>query len=61
MVQTSSVSVNTTAGFSIVKFTGNGSGATVGHGLGATPAMIFFKNLIDANDWFVYLLLWGMK
>ena len=35
---TSSVSANTTAGFSIVSYTGNGTvGATIGHGLGATP------------------------
>ena len=33
----STVSVNTTSGFSIVSYTGNGSaGATVGHGLGAS-------------------------
>ena len=40
----SNVSVNTTAGFSIITYTGNGSNnATIGHGLGATPAMIFIK------------------
>jgi len=40
----SNVSVNTTAGFSVVTYTGNGSNnATIGHGLGATPAMIFIK------------------
>jgi hypothetical protein len=32
---TSSVSANTTAGFSIVTYTGSGSNATVGHGLGS--------------------------
>ena len=42
---TSSVSANTTSGFSIVSYTGNGSsGSTVGHGLGATPAWIIVKN-----------------
>jgi len=42
---TSTVSVNATAGFSVVTFTGNGTaGATVGHGLGVTPSMIIFKN-----------------
>jgi hypothetical protein len=41
---TSTVSVNTTAGFSVVTYTGNGTaGATVGHGLGVTPAMIIVK------------------
>ena len=37
-INTTYTSVNTTAGFSIVKWTGNGSdGATIGHGLGAVP------------------------
>jgi len=41
---TSTVSANTTSGFSIVGYTGNGvTGATVGHGLGVTPAMIIQK------------------
>ena len=48
------VSANTTAGFSIVKWTGTGSATTIGHGLGVAPTMIWTKNLIDANDWFVY-------
>ena len=40
----STVSANTTSGFSIVSFTGNGSaGATVGHGLGVKPATIIIK------------------
>jgi hypothetical protein len=37
---TSTVSANTTSGFSIVSYTGTGAGATVGHGLGVTPKMI---------------------
>jgi hypothetical protein len=42
---TSTVSVNATAGFSIVTYTGNNtSGATVGHGLGVVPAMVICKN-----------------
>ena len=55
----STVSANTTAGFSIVKWTGTGSATTVGHGLGAAPTMIWVKNLADANDWFVYSKAWG--
>jgi hypothetical protein len=40
----STVSANTTAGFSIVSYTGNGSGsATVGHGLGVIPSMVIIK------------------
>jgi hypothetical protein len=49
---TSVVSVNQTAGFSIVSYTGNGNAsATVGHGLGKTPAMIIHKNRDGANSW----------
>ena len=54
---TSTVSANTTAGFSIVSWTGNATaGATVGHGLGTTPAMIIIKNRIDSSTsfWCVY-------
>lgn len=41
---TSSVSANTTSGFSVVTYTGNGSaGATVGHGITAAPKMIIIK------------------
>ena len=40
---TSSVSANTTAGFSIATYTGTASGATVGHGLGTTPAWVLVK------------------
>ena len=51
---TSSVSANTTAGFSIVKYTGTESNATVGHGLGAAPNLIIFKNLVRSDgDWIV--------
>jgi len=51
---TSTVSVNTTAGFSIVTWTGNGVGsATVGHGLGVTPAMVISKGRSYTNDWWV--------
>jgi hypothetical protein len=39
----STVSVNATAGFSIVTYTGTGSNATVGHGLGVAPSMIIVK------------------
>jgi len=50
---TSTVSVNTTAGFSIVTYTGNGSaGATIGHSLGIAPKMFIVKNRSNGgNDW----------
>ena len=51
---TSSVSANTTAGFSIVKHNGTGAAATIGHGLGAVPKMIISKNMADAAAWVVY-------
>ena len=51
---TSTVSTNTTSGFSIVKYTGNGStNQTVGHGLGSVPKLIINKQLTTQN-WFVY-------
>ena len=34
---TSTVQANTTAGFSIVQYTGTGSAATIGHGLSIAP------------------------
>ena len=51
---TSSVSANTTNGFSIVSYTGTGAVATVGHGLGVAPSMIIFKNRDTTNNWNVY-------
>jgi hypothetical protein len=50
----STVSANTTSGFSIVTYTGTGSNATVGHGLGATPSMIIAKSRSNAVAWVVY-------
>jgi hypothetical protein len=53
---TSTVAANTTAGFSIVGYTGNATaGATVGHGLGVVPKMIILKRRTgSAEDWYVY-------
>jgi hypothetical protein len=50
----STVSVNQTAGFSIVSWTGTGANATIAHGLGAAPSWILIKNLADADSWVVY-------
>jgi hypothetical protein len=41
---TSTVSANTTSGFSIVTYTATGAAATIGHGLGAVPSMIIVKS-----------------
>jgi hypothetical protein len=38
------VQANTTAGFSIVKYTGSGSSASIGHGLSAAPEVIWIKD-----------------
>ena len=52
---TSTVSANTTSGFSIVSYTGNGTGnSTIGHGLGATPKFIIVKNRTTAQQWGTY-------
>ena len=45
------VSHNSAAGFSIIKYSGTGSGgATIGHELGNKPAFVMFKNLEAAVD-----------
>jgi hypothetical protein len=51
---TSSVSANTTSGFSIVSYTGTGSAGTVGHGLSSAPKMILFKNRSRNIHWVTY-------
>jgi hypothetical protein len=52
----SQVSANTTAGFSIVSYTGNTpvANATVGHGLDFVPDMIIVKNRDRASGWLIY-------
>jgi len=50
---TSTVSANQTAGFSIVKWTGNASNSTIGHGLAATPQVVIVKNRSVAGGWYV--------
>ena len=49
------VSVNTTAGFSIGTCSGLATNNdTLGHGLGAVPKMIMVKNTQSSGNWFVY-------
>ena len=45
---------NTTAGFSIVTYTGTGAAGTVTHGLGVAPKFIIIKNRGVADPWAVY-------
>ena len=52
---TSTVQANTTAGFSIVSYTGNATaGATVGHGLGAKPDFYILKSRDQTDSWYTY-------
>ena len=50
----SSVRANQAYGQSIVKYTGTGSNATVGHGLSYAPDMIICKSDTNGYDWPVY-------
>ena len=48
----STVSVNQSAGFSIVTYSGNATtGATIGHGLNSVPKMIIVKSRTNGSDW----------
>jgi len=51
---TSTVSANTTSGFSIGTYTGTNVDNTVGHGLGVAPDVIMVKCTSTAHDWVVY-------
>ena len=54
-INTTYTSVNTTAGFSISKYTGNAiDGATIGHGLGVVPQTIWIKRLSSADGMICY-------
>ena len=55
----STVSANTTSGFSIVSYTGNGAAATIGHGLGVAPKAIIVKSRSNAVDWVNYFSVLG--
>ena len=48
------VQANTTAGFSIATYTGSGSNATIGHGLGVAPKMIWVKRRSATENTQVY-------
>jgi len=53
-ISTAATSANTTSGFSISTYTGTGSAATIGHGLGAIPSVVLVKKRSDAIDWIMY-------
>jgi len=49
---TTKTSANTTAGFSMITYDGDGAAATLGHGLGdKKPKFIIQKNLSDTENW----------
>ena len=52
---TSTVSASATSGFSICTYTGTGSNATVGHGLGVVPNIVLVKSTSgDDQHWCMY-------
>ena len=53
-INTTYTSANTTAGISIIQYTGTGSNATIGHGLGAVPSVILVKKTSGTGDWIGY-------
>ena len=54
-INSTATSANTTAGFSIVTYTGNGTNnATVGHGLGKSISWMLLKNRDDSENWWNY-------
>ena len=55
---TSTVQANTDAGFSIIQYNGTGAAATIGHGLGVAPDIIFSKRTSSSADWVVGVSDW---
>jgi len=50
----SQVRANANAGFSVITYTGSGSAATVGHGLGAAPKFLIWKARSAVTNWMVW-------
>jgi len=53
-INTTYTSANTTSGFSISTYTGTGSNATVGHGLGVVPNIVLVKSTSADQHWCMY-------
>jgi hypothetical protein len=51
---TSQVSANVAAGFSIASYSGTGSAASFGHGLGVQPSMVIVKRRDSTPSWQVF-------
>lgn len=50
----SGASVNTAAGFSIIKYTGTNSSSSIAHGLNSAPELYFIKPLSRTGSWGAY-------
>jgi len=50
----STVKANASSGFSIGLFTGTGSNASIGHGLGVAPSLVIAKSRSHSDNWFIY-------
>ena len=48
------IQANTTAGFSIVTYTGTGSNGTVAHSLGVVPKFVIYKRRSAVENWGAY-------
>ena len=53
-INTTTTTVSTTAGFSASTYSGTGSNATIGHGLGVAPEMLIFKRRNASSEVLVY-------
>ena len=53
-INTTATSANTTSGCSIITYTGTGTNATIGHGIGKVPTFIIFRRYAQAENWNVY-------
>jgi hypothetical protein len=51
-INTTATSINTTAGFSIITYTGTGSAGTIGHGLGVKPDFWQIKARSETRAWY---------
>ena len=51
---TTTIQTSDSGGFSIIKYTGTGSNATIGHGLSKAPDFMIFKCTTSTDNWIVY-------
>ena len=54
-ITTTATSVDTTSKFSIIKWTGDGTGgSSIGHGLGVKPEFVLIKRLEATQNWYAW-------